>query len=240
LNFGNPEKPEIMGQIVCALKGMTEACKELNYPVVSGNASLYNETNGKAIKPTPAIGGVGIIDDLSKVTSAGFKNSGNTIIRIGEMEGHLGASIYAEEILGIKEGYAPPEVDLDTEKQNGEFISLCIEQGWISACHDISDGGQLVTLAEMAIAGNIGAKVEVACSVARAFGEDQGRYIITAPHEFAERILVKAAEEGIAAIAIGETGSSATISLLLLKTIFPVSVILPITAESISHLSNID
>ena len=211
LNFGNPEKPEIMGQIVGAITGMAEACEVLEYPVVSGNASLYNETNGEGIKPTPTIGGVGLIEDVEKMTTLAFKNEGNTIIRVGDMVGHLGGSVFAEEILNIKGGYAPPKVNLEEEKKNANFILFCIEQGWVSACHDVSDGGQLVAIAEMAIAGNLGARIDIACDYARAFGEDQGRYILTAPHELAERILLKAPEEGVAAIAIGETGGDSII-----------------------------
>ena len=207
LNFGNPQKPEIMGQIVGALKGMGEACEFLKYPVVSGNASLYNETNGKGIKPTPTIGGVGLIEDVTKTVTIAFKGEGQTIIRIGDMEGHLGASIFAEEILEItKEGYAPPKVDLELEKKNADFVAFAIEHGWITACHDVSEGGQLVTIAEMAISGNIGATLDISCDVARAFGEDQARYIITVPNEYAERILTRAPEQGVTAIAIGETG----------------------------------
>lgn len=207
LNFGNPQKPEIMGQIVGSLKGMVEACEYLKYPVVSGNASLYNETNGKGIKPTPTIGGVGLIEDVNKTITSSFKKEGQTIIRIGDMQGHLGASIYAEEILGItKEGYAPPKVDLEIEKKNADFILFAIQQDWITACHDVSDGGQLVAIAEMAISGNIGATLDISCDVARAFGEDQGRYIITVPNEYAERILTRAPAEGVSATVIGETG----------------------------------
>ncbi len=206
LNFGNPEKPEIMGQIVGALAGMAEACEALSYPVVSGNASLYNDTLGKSIKPTPAVGGVGLIEDISKTITATFKKEGHVIIRIGDMIGHLGATVFAEEILGIKEGYAPPYVDLNIEKNNADFILFCIDQGWISACHDISDGGQLVAIAEMAMAGNIGATIDISVTYARAFGEDQGRYIITAPQESAERILTKAPEMGVSATVIGDTG----------------------------------
>ncbi len=210
LNFGNPQKPEIMGQIVGALKGMAEACEFLKYPVVSGNASLYNETNGKGIKPTPTIGGVGLIEDYAKIVTSSFKREGETIIRIGEMEGHLGASIFAEEILGInKEGYTPPKIDLELEKKNADFVSFAIEQGWVTACHDVSEGGQLVAIAEMAITGNIGASIDISCDVARAFGEDQARYIITVPNNFAERILTRAPEQGVSAIAIGETGGDA-------------------------------
>jgi phosphoribosylformylglycinamidine synthase II len=209
LNFGNPEKPEIMGQIVGALHGMSEACTELEYPVVSGNASLYNETNGQGIKPTPSVGGVGVIEDYSKMMTIAFKNEGDLIIRVGDMEGHLGCSAYAEEILGLKPEYAPPAVDLEVEKKNAEFILFCIQQGWLTACHDISDGGQLVALAEMAMASGIGANIEISCDASRAFGEDQGRYLVTASSEIAERILAKAPEYGVFATVIGETSGDA-------------------------------
>ncbi|HCR85736.1 MAG TPA: phosphoribosylformylglycinamidine synthase subunit PurL [Alphaproteobacteria bacterium] len=205
LNFGNPEKPEIMGQIVGSIAGIAEACEALSYPVVSGNASLYNETNGKAIKPTPAIGGVGLITSVTKSVSISFKAEGQPIIRIGDMKGHLGASIYAEEILGIKGGYAPPPVNLEDEKKNAKFILFLIEHGWLTACHDVSDGGQLVAIAEMAMAGEIGCKLDIAPVVERVFGEDQGRYIITATHKSAELILSKAPEFGVTANVIGET-----------------------------------
>jgi phosphoribosylformylglycinamidine synthase len=211
LNFGNPEKPEIMGQIVGSLKGMAEACEALEYPVVSGNASLYNETNGAGIKPTPAIGGVGILEDASKMLTVAFKNSGETIIRIGEMEGHLGSSLYQYEILKDKTPYAPPAVDFEIERAHAKFILFLAEKGWISACHDVSDGGQLVAIAEMAMAGNIGANLDIATSISRAFGEDQGRYIITASGENAERVLAKAPEFGVSANVIGETGGDSLV-----------------------------
>lgn len=206
LNFGNPEKPEIMGQIVGSIAGISEACEALNYPVVSGNASLYNETNGKGIKPTPAIGGVGLIEDVSKTMTLNFKEEAQAIIRVGDMEGHIGASIFAEEILGIKGGYSPPKVNLEAEIANAKFILFLIEQGWIASCHDVSDGGQLVAIAEMAMAGNIGCKLDIANDVNRIFGEDQGRYIITTNHKTAEVILTRAPEFGVNANVIGETG----------------------------------
>ncbi len=205
LNFGNPQKPEIMGQIVGALKGMGEACEFLDYPVVSGNASLYNETNGEGIKPTPTIGGVGLIEDYENSVGIAFEREGNTIIRIGEMKGHLGCSIYMKAVEGKDVGTAPV-VDLEAEKRHGDFIRLIIAKGWVTACHDVSDGGQLVALAEMAMAGNMGAAVDIAPDIARAFGEDQARYIVTATPELAERILTRAPELGITATAIGETG----------------------------------
>lgn len=209
LNFGNPEKPEIMGQIVGCIKGMKEACEALSYPVVSGNASLYNETNGQGVQPTPTIGGVGLLRDYKKHVTMGFKEEGHTIIRIGDMKGHLGSSLYLREIEGKEEG-PPPEVNLEVEKKNGDFVRFAIKKGWVTACHDISDGGQLVALAEMALASkkSIGANVHIAADVARAFGEDQGRYLLTATHELAERILLRAPEMGVSATAIGETGGN--------------------------------
>lgn len=213
LNFGNPEKPEIMGQLVAALSGMNEACEFLDYPVVSGNVSLYNETNGKAIKPTPSIGGVGLIEDCKYITDISFKNEGDVIIRIGDMEGHLGASVYATQILDSGDEFAPPPVNLEEEKKNADFISFCIRQGWVNAAHDISDGGQLVALAEMALAGDKGANLDIAIDIKRAFGEDQARYIITANASHAEKILLKAPEQGITAIAIGEVISDKEIKI---------------------------
>ncbi len=211
LNFGNPEKPEIMGQIVGCLAGMTEACQALDYPVVSGNVSLYNETNGEAILPTPAIGGVGLLQDSSKAASIAFKEAGQTIIRIGEMEGHLGSSLYERELLKPEEAGPPPAVDLEQERKHGEFVRFCIDKGWVTACHDISDGGQLVAIAEMAMAGNLGATLIVANDIGRAFGEDQARYILTTPAELAERIITRAPELGVSATVIGETGGDALV-----------------------------
>jgi len=208
LNFGNPEKPEIMGQIVGCLAGMAEACTALDFPVVSGNASLYNETYGEGIQPTPTIGGVGLLNDISKRASLAFANEGDVIIRIGDMAGHLGGSLYLQEILGLTDRTLPPEVNLELEKRNGDFVRLAINKGWVTACHDVSDGGQLVALAEMAIAGKIGATVDIAIDTARAFGEDQARYIITAPHDLADRILTRAPEKGVVAQAIGEVGGT--------------------------------
>ncbi|NDF12025.1 MAG: phosphoribosylformylglycinamidine synthase subunit PurL [Proteobacteria bacterium] len=205
LNFGNPEKPEIMGQLVGCLEGMSKACEALDFPIVSGNVSLYNETNGNAILPTPAIGGVGLLKDSRKHTSIAFKGEGEVIIRIGDMQGHLGSSLYLREILGREEG-APPPVNLGIEQKNGNFVRVMIEKGLVTACHDVSDGGQLVAIAEMAMAGGIGAELDIALDAARAFGEDQGRYIITAKSDMAERILMRAPEEGVEVTVIGHTG----------------------------------
>ena len=211
LNFGNPEKPEIMGQIVGCLQGMGEACRALNYPIISGNVSLYNETSGTAILPTPAIGGVGILRDLSKRVGNSFVAEGEDIILIGETKGHLGASLYLREILGKEEG-TPPPVDLQAEKANGDFVRSLIEGGKITACHDVSDGGLLVALAEMTYRNGVGAD----CSSKQIkydqnainywFGEDQARYIITAKNS--AEILQAAKTAKIPATIIGKTNAN--------------------------------
>jgi len=208
LNFGNPEKPEIMGQIVDAITGMGEACRALDFPVVSGNVSLYNETDGAAIPPTPAIGGVGLIEDASRTATLAFKRTGETIILLGETKGWLGASLYLREIAGREEGAAPP-VALHREKRAGELVRALIADGQVSAVHDLSDGGMLVALAEMAMAGGIGARIEAPSTPALhawCFGEDQGRYLVTAPSEIEVGGVIEAARAAdIAARVIGVT-----------------------------------
>jgi phosphoribosylformylglycinamidine synthase len=208
LNFGNPEKPEIMGQITGCLEGMGQACRELDYPIISGNVSLYNETSGVAIHPTPAIGGVGIIADVTKTMGNAFVNNDETIIVIGETKGHIGASVYLREIEGREDG-TPPPVDLKTERKNGDFIRKLIEDKKITACHDISDGGLYVAIAEMAMKNGIGADLKIDTNLpkfAYLFGEDQGRYIITTKASDVAGILRIATENGIFSEEIGKTG----------------------------------
>ena len=159
LNFGNPERPRIMGQFVGCVQGMGEACRALDFPVVSGNVSLYNETNGEAIPPTPAIGGVGLIEDLTRTPKAIFDQPDLTILLIGATAGWLGASLYLREVCGREDG-APPPVDLAAERRNGDLVRALIADGLVGRCHDLSDGGLLVGLAEMALAGGIGASIE--------------------------------------------------------------------------------
>ncbi len=204
LNFGNPEKPEIMGQFVGCLQGMGEACLALDYPIVSGNVSLYNETSGKGIMPTPTIGGVGIIADHTRAAGLGFVREGDTIVVIGSTKGHLGQSLYLREVHGKEEGGAPP-VDLKAERAHGDLVRSLIDQELISACHDLSDGGLLVGVAEMAMAGMIGAKLSPTPANAAAywFGEDQARYVVTTSH--ADKVLALAKEAGIEAETIGLT-----------------------------------
>ncbi len=165
LNFGNPQKPEIMGQIVGCVAGMGAACRALDYPVVSGNVSLYNETEGQAILPTPVIGGVGLIDDVHKLCTPSLKAAGDALVVLGQpadrRDGWLGASLYLREIAGREEG-APPPLDLAAERRTGDLVRGLIDDGAVSACHDVGDGGLLVAIAEMALAARgLGARVEV-------------------------------------------------------------------------------
>ncbi|MTI45178.1 phosphoribosylformylglycinamidine synthase subunit II [Roseibium hamelinense] len=206
LNFGNPEKPEIMGQFVGCIKGIGEACRELHFPIVSGNVSLYNETHGEAILPTPAIGGVGLLPDVTVRAAAAFANEGDEIILIGGKGTHLGASMYLAEILGREEG-APPPVDLAAEKRRGTLVRQLIGAGRVTSVHDVSSGGLGVALAEMAIAGNQGAKIKVdGPAHAALFGEDQGRYVITVPAGDLDGTLEDILDEGVEANHIGTVG----------------------------------
>lgn len=203
LNFGNPQKPEVMGQIVGCLEGMSEACKALDYPIVSGNVSLYNETMGVGVQPTPAIGAVGLMDNLEKRRTIAPKADGEVLILIGETKGAMGSSIYARDIAKAKPS-APPKVDLAKERKNGEFI-LSINK-YITACHDISDGGLLVALAEMAMASNRGINIDSVQTKLPLheflFGEDQARYIIST--NLPDTVLNKAEIAGIKTMRLGK------------------------------------
>src|SRR2546423_932973 len=209
LNFGNPERPEIMGQFVGCLKGISEACRALDFPVVSGNVSLYNETNGSGILPTPSIGGVGLLDDFTKSATLAFKAEGEAILLIGETHGWLGQSVYLRDICGREEG-APPPVDLAAEKRNGDVVRGMIHAGTATAAHDVSDGGLLIALAEMAIASGIGARLLAtpASIVPHAywFGEDQARYVVTVRAEEAGRVLAKMKGADVPWAGIGPPG----------------------------------
>ncbi|WP_158917045.1 phosphoribosylformylglycinamidine synthase subunit PurL [Caulobacter sp. S45] len=213
LNFGNPERPEIMGQIVRALDGMGEACRALDFPIVSGNVSLYNETNGAAIPPTPTVGAVGLIPDYAKRVGYGGLKPGDTLILVGETHGELGASLYLREILGREDG-APPPVDLAAEKRHGDFVRGLIRSGHIHAVHDLSDCGLVGAAAEMALASKVGVELR-ATSHAHAhgylFGEDQGRYLLatTRPEEVIEAAHAAKVHVSIAGHAGGEAFASA-------------------------------
>lgn len=209
LNFGNPEKPEIMGQFVGCLRGIAEACKALDFPVVSGNVSLYNETQGRGILPTPSIGGVGLLDDFTKSATLAFKAAGETILLIGETQGWLGQSVYLRDICGREDG-SPPPVDLIEERENGDVVRALIADGLVSAVHDVSDGGLLVAVAEMAMASGIGAELEAVPEDTPGhafwFGEDQARYVVTVPADRAEAVVRRVADASVPVHRIGLTG----------------------------------
>jgi phosphoribosylformylglycinamidine synthase len=209
LNFGNPEKPAIMGQIVGAIEGLAEACRALAFPVVSGNVSLYNETEGAAIPPTPTVGAVGLLPDYAKRAGFSGLKAGDALVLIGESHGELGASIYLREILGREDG-APPPVDLAAEKKNGDFVRGLIRAGRVKVCHDLSDGGLIGAAADMALASNVGVDL-VATSHLHAqaflFGEDQARYLIATTEP--DAILAEAQAAGVHAIVCGRAGGEA-------------------------------
>ena len=208
LNFGNPERPEIMAQFVGAIEGIAEACEALNYPVISGNVSLYNETNGEAIPPTPAIGGVGVIEDVTKAVRVGGAEAGEELIAVGVTRGWLGQSLYLRELFAMEEG-APPPVDLEAERKTGEFIRKLIDEGLVTACHDVADGGLLVAAAEMALGAGRGLNLHTPVKLRKAafwFGEDQGRYLVATAPAAADTLLLKAAMAGVQASRIGRFG----------------------------------
>lgn len=211
LNFGNPERAEIMGQFVGCLEGMSEAGHMLDYPVVSGNVSLYNETNGTGILPTPAIGGVGVIADINRTASIGFKADEQLIFVLGQTHGHLGCSLYLRDIIGLPttDLGAPPKTDLQAEKAHGNFIRTAIAEGLLDSVHDISDGGLLVGLAEMALAGNIGFSISIDSPLpahALWFGEDQSRYIVAIDATKEEALTTKAEKSQLNLTKLGKTG----------------------------------
>jgi phosphoribosylformylglycinamidine synthase II len=210
MNFGNPERPEIMGEFVGVIEGMRGACLALDYPVVSGNVSLYNETNGVAILPTPVIGGVGLVAEARDAVDLALKHDGDALILIGETCGHLGCSLYLREIEGSDAG-PPPAVDLAAERRNGDFVRSAIRSRHIAACHDLSDGGLLVAIAEMAMAGGRGVTLDPLLAGlprnAFLFGEDQGRYIVETSDP--QALIEAAGAAGVPARVIGTVGGAA-------------------------------
>ncbi len=214
LNFGNPEKPEIMGQFVNAIKGIGDACRALDFPIVSGNVSLYNETNGVAILPTPTIAGVGLLPDWSRMARIGSANEGDHILLIGVDGSHLGSSVYMRDVLGLIDGPAP-EVDLFAERRNGDFVRSAIRNGQVTACHDISSGGLAVALAEMAMASGKGMKISLAegrgLPHAQLFGEDQARYVLAVPADLANFICANAEGAGVPFRRLGTVGGTALV-----------------------------
>lgn len=212
MNFGSPERPEIMGEFASAVEGMAEACTVLSFPVVSGNVSLYNETNGTAIPPTPAIGGIGLIPDIATMATIALKREGDVLMLLGEEAGHLGQSLYMQIMSGEARG-APPPVDLDAERRAGDLVRGLIRSGALSAVHDVSDGGLLVAIAEMALAGGIGVTLDALPSPLPAhalwFGEDQGRYVVAASSDKADAIHKAAAVAKVPLRLLGKVGGDA-------------------------------
>jgi phosphoribosylformylglycinamidine synthase len=190
LNFGNPKRPEIMGQFVRATDGMAEACAMLDFPVVSGNVSLYNETSGVAIPPTPAIGGVGLLVDYTKRVGFGAVHAGDLAILVGDTTDNLGSTLGLRELWGREDG-APPRVDLALERKTGDAIRNLIQSGVIRSCHDLSDGGLLVAAAEIAIASGTGLALNLETTLsmeAALLSEDQARYLLIASPSHADAI----------------------------------------------------
>ncbi|MDR6115767.1 MULTISPECIES: phosphoribosylformylglycinamidine synthase subunit PurL [unclassified Sphingomonas] len=217
LNFANPQRPEIMGQIVGCLEGMSQACRALDYPIVSGNVSLYNESKatggGSAILPTPAIGGVGLMADWSKSATVAFKGTGDVIVLIGTPKGEIGQSLWLREVHGLegRDAGPPPSIDLDAERRTGDLVRESITAGHLTAVHDVSDGGIAVTVAEMALAGNIGALIqfpETGGACRQLFAEDQGLYIATVEDTALVDFLANAHQAGVEVERIGRTAGS--------------------------------
>ena len=207
LNFGNPENSIVMGQIVSAIEGISSACKTLSMPVVAGNVSLYNETEGKSIPPTPQIGAVGLIKDTKKqLTNIIKKYDNQDILIIGETKGHLECSIYAKEVEKIENGQ-PPKVDLEKELSNGKFILNLANQNLIHICKDISDGGLAIALAEICIMSNVGCEVQKPDEIninSWLYGEDQGRYIVISEKTNTGKIIIEAKKRNILVSSIGK------------------------------------
>jgi phosphoribosylformylglycinamidine synthase subunit PurL len=223
LNFANPQRPEIMAQIVECLRGMGDACRALDFPIVSGNVSLYNESKatggGSAILPTPAIGGVGLLDDHSKMSTIGFKAAGQIIFVVGadSMGEQLGQSLWLRHVGEREDGFAPT-VDLSVERRTSEALRECVNDGLITSIHDCSDGGILVAVSEMALAGGIGAHVTFdpesqSTYAAQYFGEDQGRFIVTIADESGPEMLGRLRDRNVPFFECGLTGG-ATIEVL--------------------------
>ncbi len=213
MNFGNPQKPEIMGQFAGAIMGMAEACRVLDFPVVSGNVSLYNETEGRPILPTPTIGAVGVIDNIVSAVGSRLTQAGLGIVLIGETTGWLGQSLYLREACGREDG-APPPVDLAVERRNGDFVRSQIAIGRVDACHDVSDGGLIVALAEMGLAGGTGMEVaqpagNAVPSHAFFYGEDQARYVIASGS--ADDVIEAAHAAGVPAVLLGYSGGASLV-----------------------------
>jgi phosphoribosylformylglycinamidine (FGAM) synthase-like enzyme len=210
LNFGNPEKPLIMGQLVGCLKGIAEACIALDMPIVSGNVSLYNETDGTGILPTPTIGAVGLMTSLDQLIPTGGE-AGDALVLLGTTEGHLGRSAMLADLHGIEAGDAP-HVDLAAERAAGDLVRALKAAGLLRAAHDLSDGGLAMAALEMAMASGCGADIDGSATLTAAewfFGEDQARYLLAIAQGDVDAALAAAAAAGGPAARIGALGGDA-------------------------------
>ncbi|MEW9670338.1 phosphoribosylformylglycinamidine synthase subunit PurL [Ammoniphilus sp. 3BR4] len=214
LNFGSPEKPEIFWQIEKAADGISEACRQLETPVIGGNVSLYNETNGVAIYPTPTIGMVGLIEDMDHITTQSFKDEGDVILLLGETKAEIGGSEYQKLLLGRIEG-RPPQIDLDVEKRVQSVTLQAIRKGWVKSAHDLAEGGLAVAVAESCISGEVGAEINLSTDLRpdlALFSESQSRILLTATLESAEEIMNLAKAQGVPVAQLGKvTGDQLTI-----------------------------
>ena len=210
LNFGNPERPEIMGQLVGCVRGIAAACAALDMPIVSGNVSLYNETDGRAIPPTPTIGAVGLLETLDALIRIAPRD-GDTLVLLGATQGHLGQSALLAELFGREDGDAPP-VDLAAERAAGELVRRLKAEATITAAHDLGDGGLAVAAAEMALAADLGVRLDPDPGLGAAawyFGEDQARYLVACDDP--GPVLASAAAAGVAARVVGGIGGEAVV-----------------------------
>ena len=206
LNFGNPERRPIMGQFVGCVKGIGAAARALEFPVISGNVSLYNETNGEAILPTPVIGGVGLIEDIDATVGIGIPRP-ESLDCADRRDGRMAWKFTLSKGTFQREEGAPPPIDLEAERRNGNLVRSEIQSGAIAACHDLSDGGLLVGLAEMALAGNCGLTIDYSSDLADHawyFGEDQARYLCVTKSP--DALLTAAAKANVSAVVLGVTG----------------------------------
>jgi phosphoribosylformylglycinamidine synthase II len=210
LNFGNPEKPEVMGQFEQAVTGLAEACRTFGIPVTGGNVSFYNDTEGLSIHPTPVLGIVGLVEDLRKAVRPGFRAAGDVLVLVGENLGELGGTEYLRTVHGLEAG-APPALDLEREKRHQEFVLEAIEAGLLRSAHDLSEGGLAVALAECAFHARrrIGCRVDLPGGPrddALLFGETQSRILMTCRPADLAKLLELAAIRGVPAAAVGRTG----------------------------------
>jgi phosphoribosylformylglycinamidine synthase len=213
LNFGSPERPRIMGQIIGAIEGMAEACRVLDFPVVSGNVSLYNETNGVAIPPTPTVGAVGLLPDYAARAGFGGMKAGDRLVLVGQTRGELGSSLYLRELFAREDG-APPPVDLALERRTGDFVRGLIRAGVATVVHDLSDGGLICAAADMALAAGLGLTLISDSGLpihGELFGEDQARYLLALAPDAVGQIAHDAGLAGVVVSDIGEAGGDAVV-----------------------------